>query len=120
MAEIDLLKATAAELQTLLASGELTSLHLVRLCHQQMIDHNDRLRAVISISPLEYTESVARQLDEERRRGLLRGPLHGIPLIVKAGSVSLRQATSDNDSSAGCVGHLRRISSPVFQWRLGI
>lgn len=83
MAEVDLLRATAAELQSLLASGELTSLHLVQLCHQQMIDHNDRLRAVISISPLHYTETVARKLDEERERGLLRGPLHGIPLIVK-------------------------------------
>lgn len=83
MAEVDLLEATAAELQSLLGSGELTSLALVQLCHQQMVHHNDRLRAVISISPLDYTEKIARQLDQERRRGLLRGPLHGIPIIVK-------------------------------------
>lgn len=42
------------------------------------------LEAVVSISPLSYTEKVSGQLDEERRSGVLRGPLHGIPMPAKA------------------------------------
>lgn len=52
------------ELQQLMSTGKLTSLELVRQCHQQMLHHNERLRAVISISPLSYTEKLARQFDE--------------------------------------------------------
>ena len=81
--KVDLLRTTAAELQQLLSNGELTSVQLVRQCHQQMMNHNGRLKAVISISPLSYTEKVADQLDKERQDGSLRGPLHGVPLTVK-------------------------------------
>ena len=81
--KVDLLRATAAELQQLLIIEELTSVELVRKCHEQMLHHNSRLKAVISISPLSYTISIAERLDEERRDGMLRSPLHGIPFIVK-------------------------------------
>ena len=84
------MRTTAAELQHLLDAGELTSVDLVRQCHQKMLDHNDRLRAMISITPLSYTEKVATQLDQERKNGSLRGPLHGIPLIIKVSALFAR------------------------------
>lgn len=48
-----------------------------------MVDHNDRLKAMISISTLPYTVKVDTQLGQERKDGSLRGPLHGIPFIIK-------------------------------------
>lgn len=86
--KLDLLKVTAAELQGMLAKGELTSLELVRHYHKQMVKHNEKLKAMISISPLSYTEKIARKLDEERSNGAIRGPLHGIPFIIKVGECS--------------------------------
>lgn len=81
--KIDLLKTTAVDQKLLLSKGELTSVELVQQYHQQMLAHNGRLRVIISISPLSYTEKFASQLDKERREGSLPGPLHGIPFIAK-------------------------------------
>ena len=81
--KIDLLRATATELQHLLSNGQVTSVDLVRQCHQQMLEHNPGPRAVISISPLSYTEKIASQLDRERQEDSVRSSLHGIPLIIK-------------------------------------
>ena len=81
--KIDLLRATPSELQSSSSDGTLTKLDLVRQCHQQMLEHNPGLKAVISISPLSYNEKIASQLDKERQEGSVRSPLHGIPLIIK-------------------------------------
>ncbi|OAQ62037.1 amidase family protein [Pochonia chlamydosporia 170] len=81
--EIDLLRATAADLHDLLNSGQLTSLELVQQCHRQILRHNDRLKALITITPSEYLEDVATKMDQERQRGCIRSPLHGIPFVVK-------------------------------------
>ncbi|KAI4609138.1 hypothetical protein J4E83_008779 [Alternaria metachromatica] len=81
--ELDLLNVTASELQRLLTDGKITSLDLVRQYHAQILKHNDRLKAMISISPLPHLEKIAAKLDEERRRGVVRGGMHGVPFIVK-------------------------------------
>jgi amidase len=81
--KLDLLKVTAAELQRLLGDGKITSLDLVRQYHQQILEHNDRLKAMISVSPLTRIEKIASKLDEERRKGAIRSTLHGIPFIIK-------------------------------------
>ncbi|KAI4649794.1 uncharacterized protein J4E79_009639 [Alternaria viburni] len=81
--ELDLLKITASELQRLLSVGRITSLDLVRQYHAQILKHNDRLKAMISISPLPHLEKIAAKLDDERRRGVVRSGMHGIPFVVK-------------------------------------
>ena len=81
--KLDLLKITASELQRLLGDGRITSLDAVRQYHNQILKHNDRLKAMISISPLPHLEKTAAKLDDERRRGVVRSGLHGIPFIVK-------------------------------------
>ncbi|KAI4911270.1 uncharacterized protein J4E92_010326 [Alternaria infectoria] len=81
--ELDLLNVTASDLQRLLSDGKITSLDLVRQYHNQILKHNDRLKAMISISPLPHLEKIAAKLDEERRRGVVRGGMCGVPFIVK-------------------------------------
>ncbi|MFO0727554.1 MAG: amidase [Myxococcota bacterium] len=74
------LRALADEL----ASGKRTSASLVAE-YQARIASMDRagpaLRAVIELNP--EVAALAASLDEERKAGHLRGPLHGIPILVK-------------------------------------
>lgn len=81
-----LLSLTAKDLQHLMSSGSLTSENLVHDCLQQ-IDFFDRdgaqLHAMISVAPREKLLARARELDLERQDGRIRGPLHGIPIILK-------------------------------------
>ena len=83
-----LLTASATELQALLQSGDLTSVQLVKACLNQIAKYDrsgPTLRAIVSTPPEEHILSVAERLDKERTTGKVRGPLHGIPIIVKVG-----------------------------------
>lgn len=68
----------------MMTAGELTARHLAELCLER-IDTIDRcgpeLNSIIETNPEALT--IASSLDEERRRGKTRGPLHGIPILIK-------------------------------------
>ena len=81
-----LLTWTASDFRKFLEDGTYSSRQLVQLCLDQAEKHNNagmQLHALISILPQEQALSWADQLDEERRSGRIRGPFHGIPIIVK-------------------------------------
>ena len=82
IADAVFVERTIPQLQTLMNAGDLTSLDLTRAYIKRIADLNPLLRAVIEINP--NAEAIAARLDTERRqhRGL-RGPLHGIPILVK-------------------------------------
>lgn len=84
---INLLALDAAELQHLLSNRELTSVDLLRQILAQ-IELEDRaglrLQAMISVAPEPLLLATAAELDAERSRNKIRGPLHGIPIIIKA------------------------------------
>jgi len=72
------------ELQEKLASGELTALGLLEsyLERIEQIDrHGPALNAVIELNP--DAPGIAEALDRERQAGRIRGPLHGIPILIK-------------------------------------
>jgi amidase len=105
---------TVAELRVLLDEGTVTSAQLVD-AYLRRIDAYDRdradrlgLRAVLSVAPTARAE--ARRLDAERARGHVRGPLHGIPVVVKdnidtrdlpttSGSLALRGLRAPDDAT---------------------
>jgi len=72
------------DLQARLAGGRLTSRTLV-LAYLSRIEAHDqlgeRLQSVIETNP--DAVAIAAELDRERRAGRVRGPLHGIPVLVK-------------------------------------
>jgi len=73
-----------ADLAGAMADGRLTSEAAVRTYLARIDAMNrqgPRLNAVIAVNPDAIAE--ARTLDAERRAGKLRGPLHGVPLLVK-------------------------------------
>jgi amidase len=77
-------EATIAELQAAMESGETTCRELVR-DYMDRIEDKDfsgpTLNSVIQLNP--DAGSIAAQRDAERRAGHVRGPLHGIPILVK-------------------------------------
>jgi amidase len=79
----DPLTTTAADLRRLLAAGEITSVQIVQYYLVQIERYNSTLCAVISIAPRELVLNIASARDVERRQGRARGPLHGIPIVLK-------------------------------------
>jgi amidase len=75
------LEASIPELQALMASGRLTSRELTLSYLQEIAALNPLLGAVIETNP--DAVEIASHLDKQRRSGHLRGPLHGIPVLVK-------------------------------------
>jgi amidase len=81
---IDLETATIAGLQQALATRKVTSEQLVGAYIERIEAVNSRgpsLNAVRVLNP--RAEDEARQADGERARGQVRGPMHGIPVLVK-------------------------------------
>ena len=68
------------ELSAALAARRTTSVDLVKAAFKRMDETND-FNAIGVRSPLALDQ--AKQLDEERSIGRLRGPLHGIPVVIK-------------------------------------
>jgi len=77
-------EATVAGLQEMMESGKQTSESIVKL-YLERIDKIDKagpwLNSVIEINP--DALAVARELDRERKEKGPRGPLHGIPVLIK-------------------------------------
>jgi amidase len=77
-------ETTVDELQQQMQSGKITSASITRMYLQRIeaIDKNGpQLNAVIEINP--DAVAIAEAMDNERKAGKLRGPLHGIPLLIK-------------------------------------
>lgn len=104
-------EATVADLQRRLSDGSLTSRLLVEQ-YQARIQATDRtgaaLRSFIELNPDALVD--ADRLDNERRAGRVRGPLHGIPVALKdniatgdkmhttAGSLALADTPAPRDA----------------------
>jgi len=118
-------EATIADLQARMRDGRDTSASLV---HQylQRIDAIDQrgpaINCVIELNP--DAEAIAARLDAERKSGHLRGPLHGIPVLIKdnidtadrmhttAGSLALADNIAARDS--GVAERLRAAGAVIL------
>lgn len=81
--DFDPLTVDAKALKELLESGAVTALGLVRRYVAQIQEHDAKFHAMIRTTPIDLLEEHAKLLDRERASGQLRGPLHGIPIIIK-------------------------------------
>jgi amidase len=102
---------TIRDLQDAMASGRYTSQQLVELYLRRIIEIDrggPALRSISDVNP--DALRIAGELDAERREGRLRGPLHGIPVVIKdnidtgdgmpttAGSLALEGAAAPRDA----------------------
>lgn len=124
-AKFDLEEATVADLQKRMEGGQDTSRSIVDkyLARIEAIDRNGpTLRSVIELNPDAAT--IADQLDAERKAGKLRGPMHGIPVLIKdniatadkmmttAGSLALEGSIAPQD--AFIVSQLRAAGAVIL------
>jgi len=82
--EFELDEETISSLNDKLLSGKYSSEQLVNLYVERIeaIDKNgSTLNSIIELNP--DAVSIAKQMDDERKNGKLRGPLHGIPIVIK-------------------------------------
>jgi amidase len=114
----ELAEVTIQELRLRLETSDLTAVRLVEM-HLERIEAVDRsgpgLHSIIELNP--DALGIAERMDRERGDGHVRGPLHGIPVLVKdnidtgdrmlttAGSLSLAGAPARAD--AALVARLR-------------
>lgn len=109
IARFALEEKTVAQLQQEMESGDISSHEIVRL-YLERIENLDKnsLNSVIEVNP--DALSIAEQLDQERSEGSIRGPLHGIPILIKdnidtgdkmmttAGSLAMIGPPASNDA----------------------
>ncbi len=112
-AEFPLAEATIAELQSQMEAGKATSRQIVE-AYLARIEALDRrgpsLRAVIEIDP--EAIATAEALDRERRTRGARGPLHGIPILLKD-NIGTAGTTETTAGSLALVGAKPRRDSHV-------
>ena len=80
----ELNEITISELQDKMAKGEYSSEKITQLYLQRIAAIDKKgpaLNAVIELNPDAMT--IAKAMDEERKAGKIRGPLHGIPVLIK-------------------------------------
>ena len=121
----DLEEATIAALQQRMASGQDTARSLVDkyLARIEVIDRSGpALHSVLEVNP--DARTIADQLDAERKSGRTRGPMHGIPILIKdniatadrmmttAGSLALAGAAPPKD--AFIVTRLRQAGAVIL------
>ena len=117
-AEIE--EATVASLQAAMTSGKMTSRGVTQAYLSSIADIDKRLNSIIELNP--DALAIADQMDAERKAGKVRGPLHGIPVLIKdnidtadkmkttAGSLAL---TRRSDAEAGRVHRRATSRTPV-------
>ena len=80
----NIIEADVAQLQAAMQSGKLTSQKLVKLylARIRAIDKaGPRINSIIELNP--DALSIAKSLDAERKLKGPRGPMHGIPILLK-------------------------------------
>ncbi len=82
--QFEVMEQTIPELQDAMAAGRVTSHELVEQYLARIEAYDQRgpgLNAMISLTAAALDEADA--LDQERASGSVRGPLHGVPVVVK-------------------------------------
>lgn len=106
----DVLNKTLGDLRRDLDSGAVSSLQLVQayVAHANALEKTHGIAALVALNP--DAEKIATALDEERKQKGARGPLHGIPVLLKdniesadampttAGSLALKDNVTGRDA----------------------
>ena len=108
--QFDIEEATISEMSAAMEEGKLTSEELVRFYLnriEQFDQQGPKINSIIALN--KQAIETAKQLDQERAEGKIRGALHGIPIVLKdnydtvdmpttAGSLSLEGSMAPDDA----------------------
>lgn len=122
-ADIDIEEATVASLAQGMAAGRFSSADLVRAYLARIAAIDKKVNSMIELNP--DAIAIAERLDTERKAGKVRGPLHGVPVVIKdnidtadkmkttAGSLALVDAPTPKQD-AFIVGRLREAGAVII------
>ena len=120
---LDLAEKSVGELQSLMETRTATSVAITSGYLARIRTIDKKLNSIIEINPEALT--IAAEMDKERRAGKVRGPLHGIPVVIKdnidtadkmkttAGSLALVDAPTPKQD-AFVVGQLRKAGAVII------
>jgi amidase/aspartyl-tRNA(Asn)/glutamyl-tRNA(Gln) amidotransferase subunit A len=83
---VTLHEATVSQLQQAMVERRLSAVQLLDYYLAQIGAHDQNgaeLKALISVQDPDVLRQLAQQLDDQRTAGKVRGPLHGIPVVLK-------------------------------------
>ncbi len=82
--QFTLLEVTIEDIQSAYDAGELTSVELIEAYLERINEYDKKGPGINSIITVHHDAlQIAEQLDKERNAGESRGPLHGIPVLLK-------------------------------------
>lgn len=122
-ADAQLNEITVSRLQAAMREGKLTARQIAEIYLARIREIDPKLNSVIEINPDALL--IADALDSERKRGKLRSPLHGIPVLIKdnidtadkmkttAGSLALVDAPAPK-ADAFVVERLRKAGAVIL------
>lgn len=122
MAQTPIVEASIDQLQKDMAAGSASSESITRAYLARIAKLDKQTHAVLQTNP--DAIAIARALDHERKAGHVRGPLHGIPVLVKdnidtgdkmlttAGSLALTGAPAPKD--AAVIARLREAGAVIL------
>jgi amidase len=115
-------EATIVEMQQAMSSGQTTARALAEAHLRRIEELDGKLHSIIELNP--DALAIADALDAERRAGRVRGPMHGIPIVLKdnidtadrmhttAGSLALEANVATRD--AHIVRRLREAGAVIL------
>jgi len=107
--------ASAGQQQAAMTDGRVTSELLVReyLSRIEQIDRaGPKLNAVLTLNP--HALADARKLDAERRAGKVRGPLHGVPILLKD-NIESWDGTATTAGSLALAANIPERDAPIVK-----
>lgn len=119
----ELEEITVAELQSQMRVGEISAKTLAEKYLARIKEIDPKINSVLEINP--DWQKIAEDLDKERKRGKIRGALHGIPMLIKdnietadkmkttAGSLALMDAPAP-ERDAFIVQQLRKAGAVIL------
>ncbi|RVT89710.1 amidase [Sphingomonas crocodyli] len=119
---IDIVEQPIDALAAEMAAGRTSAVALVKAYQARIAKIDSKLHAVIAVDPDALAQ--ARTLDAERKAGRVRGPLHGVPILIKdniesagtlpttAGSIALAHNVTGRD--APVVARLRAAGAIIL------
>ena len=112
-ADAEIASLDAVSLESRLASGELSAEHVASVFLARIEAANDagpKLRALVEINP--DALAIARDLDRRRAATGPIGPLHGLPIVIKA-NVDTADAMATSAGSVALERHRAAADAPV-------
>jgi amidase len=105
-ADLELNEISISELQDKMAKGEYSSEKITQLYLKRIAAIDKKgpaLNAVIELNP--DALAIAKAMDDERNAGKIRGPLHGIPVLIKD-NIDTADKMMTTAGSLALVGHI--------------